>query len=258
MVACAILAALLGASPKPVVCLDPGHPSEVGRGASGKRVTELEVAWKVALKLRPLLEKGGYTVVLTKSSQGQKMTNRRRAQIANEAKADLMLRLHLDAAKESGLATFYPAREGRAQGVTGPSKAVREASKRLAPVFHKAVMESLKGKLKDRGVRDEGQTTVGGKQGALTGSIFSKVPVLLVEMAVITNPNDEKFVATNAGQNALAEALKAGVDAALAKVRAGSKEPGSSGRKGTARFEHLGTIADGDDRSEDAFGVSND
>ena len=59
------------------------------------------------------------------------------------------------------------------------------------------------------------KTAVGGKQGALTGSIFSKVPVVLVEMATITLKHDEVFMLSEVGQRKMAEALADGVKAAL-------------------------------------------
>src|SRR5437870_442584 len=83
---------------QPVICIDPGHPSENGVGTKGKRLTELEIAWKVAKELHVLLDRAEYIVVMTKAKKGQKVTNKERAEIANEAGAFLMLRLHCDAA----------------------------------------------------------------------------------------------------------------------------------------------------------------
>src|SRR5947209_17101103 len=78
-----------------VVCIDPGHPSEV---ASGKNVqngtSEAHVDWAVASKLRDLLEARGYTVVLTKGSEDELVRNKDRALVANRARAALMIRLH--------------------------------------------------------------------------------------------------------------------------------------------------------------------
>src|SRR5215207_4746547 len=54
---------------KTVVCIDPGHPSEVASGRTVQHGTsETRVAWEVALKLREELEAKGYAVVLTKSA----------------------------------------------------------------------------------------------------------------------------------------------------------------------------------------------
>lgn len=201
------------------ICIDPGHPSEVGRGTTGKRISELEAVWLVAKELKPILERQGHKVVLTKSTMNDMVRNQKRAEIANRSKADLLLRLHCDAANESGFATFFPARQGTVGGVTGPSQSVMDASRALSHPFHEAVMKILKGNLNDRGVRDESKTAVGAKQGALTGSIFSKVPVLLVEMAVLNKESDDKLMASAKGRLLMAKALAAGVDAAL-KARA--------------------------------------
>lgn len=203
-------------APAATICLDPGHPSEVGRGTAGRKITELKAAWLVAVELKGLLQKDGHRVVMTKTREDEFVRNRRRAEIANAAKSDLMLRLHLDAATESGFASYYPARSGTTQGFTGPPLYVREASKQMAIPFHDAAVAVLKGHLRDRGLRTEQKTAIGAKQGALTGSIFSKVPVILVEMAVLSQHKDDLFMSTAKGRSRMALALRAGVRAALA------------------------------------------
>lgn len=199
----------------PVICIDPGHPSENGRGSKGKSLTEVQVAWQVSQKLKRLLVADGYTVVLTKSSEEEIVRNKRRAEVANEAKAELMVRLHCDAAAGSGISVYFPEKEGKVDGITGPSAEVRKRSGELARKFHPALIEALKGKHADRGLMTDRQTAIGGRQGALTGSIYSKVPVLLVELAVLTNPKDEAFLKSKQGMELLCRALKAGVNAAV-------------------------------------------
>lgn len=198
-----------------ILCLDPGHTSETSQGTASRdgRLTERHVNWVVGQRLRALLETAGATVVLTKTSEGQVVANRRRAEIANAAHADLLLRLHCDSGERSGLATYYPDRQGRRFGVTGPSPAVIAASRRAARVFQPAVTAALGGAERDAGIKGDSQTAIGGKQGALTGSIFSRVPALTVEMCVLTNAHDYRFIRTPAGQEAMAEALLAGVAA---------------------------------------------
>lgn len=201
------------------ICLDPGHPSEVGRGASGKRITEIKAVWLVSVELKKLLEKEGYKVVMTKKSEGEFVRNRQRAEIANSAKADLLLRLHCDAAPTSGFASYYPSRQGTAQGKTGPSKDVVRKSGEAAKKFHSAVVKALDGKLRDRGLKTDLHTAIGAKQGALTGSIFSEVPVILVEMAVLSHDSDDRFMASKEGRALMAKALLAGVKAAVPRKR---------------------------------------
>ncbi len=189
------------------VCVDPGHPSEVGEGTRGKKVTEMGVAWRVALKLKSLLEKEGVRVVLTKQSEKQFVKNRARAETANRAHSDLMVRLHCDSDAGSGFATYAPDRAGKSGGVIGPNPDVIAKSRKAGRVFHTALARALAGTLTDRGYKTDLQTAVGAKQGALTGSVFSHVPVVLVEMCVLTNGKDEAFVSSPAGLDKLASAL---------------------------------------------------
>src|SRR5436190_1264744 len=96
-----------------VVCLDPGHPSENNDGgAVTNGLTEVAVNWEVAVLLRRELEKNGMKVVMTKKSEGEFITNKDRAAIANESDADLFLRLHADAGKCTGFTIYYPRKEG--------------------------------------------------------------------------------------------------------------------------------------------------
>ena len=198
-----------------VICVDPGHQSETSYGTESRdgTLTELHVNWVVAQRLDALLRADGATVVTTKMRESQIVTNRRRAEIANAAGAKLFLRLHCDAGEQSGLATYFPDRQGTRFGVTGPSRAVMAGSRRAAEIFQPAVIAALHGSLRDAGIKGDSKTGVGGKQGALTGSIFSHVPALTVEMCVLTNAHDYKFIRTEAGQNEMAHALLAGVEA---------------------------------------------
>jgi N-acetylmuramoyl-L-alanine amidase len=201
------------------VCLDPGHTSETSAGTQSLdgKLTERHVNWVIAQDLRPLLEAAGAHVVLTKTSENEFVTNRRRAEIANAANANLFLRLHCDAASDSGIATFYPDRQGHVQGHVGPSPSVIAASRRAAQLFHPAAAAALHDVLADRGIKGDSATGVGARQGALTGSIFSKVPALTVEMVVLTNNHDYRFIRTHAGQERMTHALLAGIEAVAAK-----------------------------------------
>ncbi len=196
------------------VCLDPGHPSENNDGREllhGLR--EVDVNWAVAQALRPLLEAKGFAVVLTKSSLKELVTNQRRAEIANEAAADLMLRLHADSDGASGYTVYFPRRQGTVRGVTGPAPAMIEASERAAKAFQRGLKAELAGQLKDNGIRGDEQTFIGSKQGALTGSIYSKVPTVLVEMVNLAQPADAKWIKEPANQKIFAQGLLAGVTA---------------------------------------------
>ena len=189
------------------VCIDAGHPSEVGKGTKGKKITEIQAAWKVAVLLKKELEAAGIKVVMTKSKEMEFVKNRDRSAIANKAKSDLMVRLHCDSESGSGFAVYIPKKKGTAQGKTGPADSVIKACAKAGSVFHTELAVGLKGKLKDNGLLPDTATAVGGKYGALIGSIFSEVPVVLVEMCRLSNKKDEAFIASDAGQLAMAKAL---------------------------------------------------
>ena len=78
--------------------------------------------------------------------------------------------------------------------------------------------------MRDAGIKGDSQTGVGSKQGALTGSIFSHVPALTVEMCVLTNAHDYRFIRTPAGQGQMAEALLSGVEAYVRLCRTNQSE----------------------------------
>ena len=209
-------------SGRTVVCIDPGHPSEVASGRNVQNGTsEAHVDWVVATKLREALEVRGYEVVLTKSAEEELVRNKDRALIANRARADLMIRLHCDASSERGYAIYYPDRQGKAKdGSVGPSEDVIEGSRRAAEAIHAGLAEGLAGALNDNGVRTDYQTKVGREQGgALTGSIFSEVPVVTIEMVVLSNPGDAEFIKTEEGQRRMAEAIADGVARFVAPVK---------------------------------------
>lgn len=216
MLATALLSALAS---KPVICIDPGHPSEVGRGTSGKQIFELKLAWNIGVGLRKRLVKDGYTVVMTKDAEEAFVSNKKRAEIANQAHAAFMVRLHCDAAEGTGFTVYFPDRQGTNGGFKGPSRKLIKQVRPLAVRFHEGLAESLQSTLKDNGLHSDAKTAVGSKQGALTGSIYSKVPVVLVEMCVLTNPKDEKLMLSSAGQKAMIEGLSAGVRRAVPVTR---------------------------------------
>ena len=197
------------------ICIDPGHPSEVGEGTRGKKLTEMRAAWLVAKRLEALLKAAGHDVILTKKSEKEFVKNRKRAETANAFHADLHVRLHCDSEGGTGFWTYFPDRQGTdSTGKRGPSADVIAACKERAPKFHAALAAGLKGALRDNGCLPDIRTAVGSKQGALTGSIWSQVPVVLVEMCVLSNAKDEAFLVSEKGQDQMAKALAAGVAAA--------------------------------------------
>lgn len=201
-----------------VVCLDPGHPSENNTGdVVQNELKEVEINWQVAKRLEKLLDAQRIRVVMTKNTVDQYVDNQTRARIANQAAANLLVRLHCDSGdgRSQGITFYYPDRQGTKDNKTGPSTQIIEKSTTAAGVIHAKTVAVLAGVLKDNGVKGESSTLIGKKQGALTGSIYSEMPVTTIEMVFLDNPSDARFIGSENGQQKMAEALKEGILACL-------------------------------------------
>lgn len=196
-----------------IIVVDPGHPSEVS-SADGVQngTTEVKMNWEVGLKLEQLISQDStLKCVKTRSSFQETTTNRRRAEIANEAGAALMVRLHCDSGSGSGFTVYYPDRQGTAQGMTGPSQEVISGSRAAGQAMLEGLSQALQGRLNANPLKGDSVTAIGSKQGALTGSIFSKVPTITIEMVYLNNSADAGFIKSAEGQDLLAKGLFAGI-----------------------------------------------
>jgi len=156
-------------------------------------------------------------VVLTKQHEKQVVTNRRRAEIANNANARLFVRLHCDVGSGHGFTWYYPDRSGTKDGVSGPPADVRAASRELAETMNQTMAPLLKDGLSANPVKTDASTHVGASQGGvLTGSIFARVPTALIEMCYLNESHDAQYIASPSGQQAMAKALAAGIMAYIA------------------------------------------
>ncbi len=195
-----------------VICVDPGHPSEVADGNTVVNgTTETHCDWVVAQRLKRLLEQDGFRVVMTKKAEKQVVTNKRRAEIANRSHAALMLRLHCDAGGGAGFTVYYPDRPAHLDGTFGPAEAVCQESGRAADLIRAGLAASLLGELQDNGVAPDVKTARGRRFGGLVGSVHSRVPVVLVEMGYLDNRHDAEVLRSEAGPERIAAGLADGV-----------------------------------------------
>lgn len=195
-----------------LVCIDPGHPSETSDGANEHGLSENKLNWQVALRLRRRLNALHIPSVMTKTSINQRVTNRRRAEIANAADAAICVRLHCDTGSGRGFTWYYPDRAGRKGDVVGPPLEVQRASRQAAYVLNEAMKPVLRGYLATNPIKTDAATGVGSRQGGvLTGSIYARVPIVLIEMCFLNQKSDARFIASPAGQEKMAQALAAGI-----------------------------------------------
>ena len=205
------------ARPQFIVCIDPGHPSETSEGAAAGGLSENTLNWNVGVRLANKLNKAGIAWVITKNKINQRVTNRRRAEIANGSNSyrtacAAFIRLHCDEGAGRGWTWYYPDRAGRKGNVVGPSKGVQQWSRALAGTMNEGMKPVLRNSLKSNPIKTDAATGVGSRQGGvLTGSIYSQVPTALVEMCFINQRSDARFIGSSAGQDKMADALLAGI-----------------------------------------------
>lgn len=223
ILASAALAAAAPAAAAPV-CVDPGHGDRanpgtepIGPGAATRKVKdgggargvvtgqrEADLALDVSLRLRALLRREGIPVVMTRmSTGGLSLGNVARARTCNRAGAALMLRVHADGSTDRsthGTHTLHPAvRRGWTDDVAAESR-------RAARLVQRALVRRL-------GSRDLGLH----ERADLTGFNWADVPVVLVELGFLSNPREDRLLATPAYRARAAAGLRDGVLAFLGR-----------------------------------------
>ncbi len=196
-----------------VVVIDPGHQAKanyaqepVGPGSastkakvsSGTRsintgAPESQLVLAVSLKLRDSLEAHGITVIMVRTTEDVDISNVQRAQLANNAGADLFVRIHADGAADSsihGILMLYPAT------INGWTDDIAAESKRAA----KLALEEL---VAATGASSRGLSA----RSDLSGFNWSDVPVILPEIGLMTNRAEDKALATDAYQDRIVQGL---------------------------------------------------
>jgi N-acetylmuramoyl-L-alanine amidase len=200
-----------------IVVIDPGHggadPGVIDHGLEEKDLT-LALAKRVRTELERRL---GVRVVLTRDDD-RAISAEQRAEIANRARADLVLSLHVDGfanpRARGATALCPPASYSGASGTRGAAEAAtlavlpwREVAARYA-VQSRALGEAVLSALE---LRDSGPTRL--RETLPIELLGVNAPGLLLECATLTNPADRERVSGDAGQDAIAIAIADGVEA---------------------------------------------
>ncbi len=195
------------------IVLDAGHGG-YDMGAQNKELglNEKDLTLEVIRYLKLLLEKKGYTVVLTRS-EDRYLGLDERAEIVRNEKADLFLSLHFNAAtnqKATGTETYILTPQ--LQQSTGDSEmsekdTVELVGNQLDPwnaiagfYFHRQLVYDLKGT--DRGL----------KRARFVVLRNLNCPGLLIEAAFLSNREEANRVKTVAFQKRLAHSMATGVE----------------------------------------------
>jgi N-acetylmuramoyl-L-alanine amidase len=200
-----------------IIVIDPGHAnrsnlekealapgsSEMkikdGGGAQGiaTKTPEYVVNMQVAMKLKVLLEGNGFKVIMTKTDNSLSLGNIDRANIGNNANANLVIRIHADSNDNSsviGASMLVPA------AMNENTKAIHDESKRCGTIILNTLASEVG--MKNRGVVEHSD---------MTGFNWSKVPVILVEMGFLSNANEDNLLSSDGYENKLALGLFHGI-----------------------------------------------
>lgn len=184
--------------------LGPGSGEMKTRVASGTQgvstgVPEYKLTLAVALKLQSELENRGYQVLMIRTENDVSISNAERAQMANEAGAAALVRIHADGVDNSsvhGASTLCMTADN-------PYNASLYSQSRA---LSQDIVDSLCAATgaKNRGVQETDN---------MTGINWSEVPVSIVEMGFMSNPEEDERMQTEDYQAQIAAGIADGLDA---------------------------------------------
>ncbi len=202
-----------------VIVIDAGHQTRAntgtepnGPGSSKKKMKvtggtsgcsthlpEYKLNLQVAKKLKKELQARGYKVIMVRTKNNVNISNVERAKVANRNHADAFIRIHANSSESSGVSgalTIAPTGSNKYM-----SKKIRNRSRKLSQKVLKAFCKATKAR--NRGVM---------YTDTMTGINWCKVPVTIVEMGFMSNPGEDRKMATASYQKKMVKGMADGID----------------------------------------------
>lgn len=180
---------------KYTVTLDAGHGGTDAGNVSASGLKEKDITLSVALKTGKILEQNGVNVVYTRKDDNVAWNDstslQARFDIANNAKSNLFVSLHVNSYAESslvnGIETYY--------------RASNDSAKNTA------------NNIQDKLISYTGLSNRGIKEGTAQHKILigTASPPVMVELGFMTNPKESQLIGTEDFQNKSASAVADGI-----------------------------------------------
>lgn len=210
------------------VVLDAGHGG-TDPGASAPDLLEKEITLDIGNRLRTLLEREGFEVVVTRKTD-HTIALRERARMANESKSDIFVSIHVNAlakhVESRGVETYYlgatsdptltqlAAAENSVSGYSLAdmrklldgvyADARRDESHQLATAVQQCLYKNLR-------KTDSGLKNWGVKRAPFIVLVATDMPAILAEVGCISNEKEAAMLRKPEYRQVIAEALLEGI-----------------------------------------------
>lgn len=181
------------------------YKAKVSYGATGTytKIRESETVLDIAKQLKKELESKGYIVYMTRTSQDVNISNKERAILANNKKADAVISLHCDSSDNknvTGAHTISIARDNKyCPGLYNEGKILAES----------IISEYCK----TTGIKNRGVSY----RNDLTTLNWSEVPSVMLEMGFVSNKEEDILLNTSSFQKKIVRGIVNGMDLYFSK-----------------------------------------
>lgn len=202
-----------------IVAIDPGHQAKadtekepIGPGASTMKakvedgatgvstgLKECELTLAVSQKVQAELEARGYQVVMIRESNDVNISSAERAQMANESGASVFVRIHGNSLDNSSVTGVLSMCQTSGNPYNGE---LHNSSYALSKLVTDSICAATGAR--NRGVQET---------DAISDINWCEIPVSVVEMGFLSNPEEDKNLADEAYQDKLAQGIANGIDA---------------------------------------------
>lgn len=178
--------------------------AKVSSGTHGNAsgLDEYELNLEVSLKLRDELTARGYEVYMIRETNDVNISNKERAELAAASGADILVRIHANGSENTsvqGALTMAPSSGNPYVG--NFSGACQELSQDIIDAFCAATGANNQGVY----ITDD-----------MSGINWSTIPVTIVEMGYMTNPDEDLRMASDEYQALMVQGIANGIDAYFA------------------------------------------